>query len=230
MGAGALPAMKIRTKEELHERLDEELAWRRKELTSLSLDAQAADGPKRDALVRSGIALLYAHWEGFIRCAIEYYLNYVRSLRLTHDQLAPCLLGLAFQRKIGELAEASSISLHVDFAAFVREQAATRAALPESISMRSNLSSSVLRDVLAGVGVDFSYFELKEQLIDQRLVKARNEIAHGQHLCPPVSEFVELQHTVDEMLVYVRDAVEDCAQASRYLASVDRTPPGPHNP
>ena len=56
--------MPVRDQTELMNRLDRELAWRKRELTTLAF--AVADANPVTAL-RAGICLLYAHWEGFIK-------------------------------------------------------------------------------------------------------------------------------------------------------------------
>lgn len=56
---------KIRTTTQLSERLDEEIAWRKRELRFIkSLVDPNRDKPREASLIRSGVTLLYAHWEG----------------------------------------------------------------------------------------------------------------------------------------------------------------------
>lgn len=53
--------MKIRTTEELMNYLDDDLAWRRKEVIELRSIARSAKAKKADVHVRAGVAMLYAH-------------------------------------------------------------------------------------------------------------------------------------------------------------------------
>ena len=59
--------MTARTPEELQDRLDDEFAWRRKELTDLKLVIGTAEGSMQRTFLRAGAALLYAHWEAGLR-------------------------------------------------------------------------------------------------------------------------------------------------------------------
>ena len=70
---------KIRTLNDLNERLSEDLVWRKKELSVLKglIETNSFTQNKTNALIRSGIALLYAHWEGYIKCAASAYLEFV---------------------------------------------------------------------------------------------------------------------------------------------------------
>jgi len=74
-----------RTLEMLQNNLDQDFAWRIKELTTIKNRIPQKKEDLQDALIRAGITMLYAHWEGFIKNATEQYLNYVSLRRLKHS-------------------------------------------------------------------------------------------------------------------------------------------------
>ena len=69
--------MSVRTSEELIDRIDKDLIWRKKELTILKTALQSARQDRKPVLLRSLVTLLYAHWEGFIKNTSQSYLEYV---------------------------------------------------------------------------------------------------------------------------------------------------------
>lgn len=79
--------IKIKTVEQLEELLVQDLAWRKKEMISLKILVEK-DKVNEPILLRAGIALLCAHFEGFIKrasnCYVGYHLppalRYVKSL------------------------------------------------------------------------------------------------------------------------------------------------------
>ncbi len=58
--------IKIKTVEKLEELLMQDLAWRKKEMFSLKILVEK-DEVNEPILLRAGIALLCAHFEGFIK-------------------------------------------------------------------------------------------------------------------------------------------------------------------
>lgn len=56
--------MKIKNVEELQEKIDSELSWRKKELFNFSLIIRSNNDP---ILCKLGIALLSAHFEGLVK-------------------------------------------------------------------------------------------------------------------------------------------------------------------
>lgn len=66
--------MKIRTIDELQDYVDKEMSWRRKELSAVKSNIFAAKEFAKNTALRSGIAMLYAHWEGMIKNIATAYL------------------------------------------------------------------------------------------------------------------------------------------------------------
>lgn len=94
--------MSIRTFDDFSNRLDSDLAWRKKELSDLNffLHQPNNDQTRNRVLSRCGIAILYAHWEGFVKIASQYYLEYVAMQRLRNEQLQPNLLTLSLRSSV----------------------------------------------------------------------------------------------------------------------------------
>jgi hypothetical protein len=58
---------KIRSVEALDDEISAEIAWRKQELTTALKLIQQSTGHTRTANVRSGVLILYAHWEGWVK-------------------------------------------------------------------------------------------------------------------------------------------------------------------
>ena len=97
----------IRTTDELINRVGVELIWRRKELSELKGLVQETQGQLRSrVIIRSAVALLYAHWEGFVKKSSSYYLEFVSSHRLPYGRLASNFVALTLKSKFNELNHA----------------------------------------------------------------------------------------------------------------------------
>lgn len=69
---------KVRTLSDLSDAMDAEFAWRKKELHTVKSAVIANEKTaNRDTYIRSAVAMLYAHWEGFIKNAGTFYLEFV---------------------------------------------------------------------------------------------------------------------------------------------------------
>jgi hypothetical protein len=92
--------IKVRTEAQMLELLDKDFAWRLKEIADIRSSIPNAAGTKEKALLRAGVALLYAHWEGFIKTSSEYYLSFVSNQRLRYEQLKSCFIVFGLKKEL----------------------------------------------------------------------------------------------------------------------------------
>ncbi|MCK5523482.1 MAG: hypothetical protein KAI83_10150 [Thiomargarita sp.] len=57
---------KLRTISDIQNHLDNELRWRIQEIANLKKVIPLVDSIQTRSLLRAGIPILYAHWEGFV--------------------------------------------------------------------------------------------------------------------------------------------------------------------
>ena len=110
--------MKARDLNELLDLLDSEFSWRFKELTTLKGKIKSSPPLTKPLLIRCATALLYAHWEGFIKNASEAYLYYVSIRRLRHSELSKAFIALSIRLKLLELESNSLPEKHQSIVAF----------------------------------------------------------------------------------------------------------------
>ena len=73
-----------------------------------------------------------------------------------------------------------------------------------------------MRDITARLGVPFAPYELMSTLIDERLVAARNSIAHGEYMELDEDKYEELHVKVVQMLNRFTQDVLSGAQKRDY--------------
>jgi len=212
--------MSIRTAEQLSDKLAEDLAWRKKELSEIKslVEAKNVSDQRHKALLRSGICMLYSHWEGFVKLAANSYLEYVRSQKLSYKELSTNFLALAMKEKLKEAKDTNKPSLYIPVCDFFISELDQRCTLPkDAISTASNLSSEILKEITNILGIDFSLYSTKSVLIDTKLLKTRNEIAHGNYSSFDKSEYIELHSQVIEMLDIFRNQIENAAIQKKFM-------------
>lgn len=194
--------MKLRTPAELQDAIDRETGWRKRELTTLLFNVQGERAAKRPTALRAGITLLYAHWEGWIKRIAEYYIGFVEQQGLRCDELSEPFLALALKAHMNQLGESKKARVHVAFATFVRDGLVQPARFGSAgtVQTESNLSSAVLQDILIRVGVDHVPYMMYAPLIDERMLKRRNTVAHGEYLDVDLAEFEDLHSNITELL------------------------------
>jgi len=214
---------KNRTLLALQNNLDEDLGWRIQELSLLknTIPNTPNRAPLQDALIRAGLTMLYAHWEGFVKCAAENYLNYVSLKRLRHDQLESCFVALCLKKKINEMDNTNRFDRQTAAVDFMLEQLNERAYIPCEgiIQTKSNLSFFVFRDICTVIGIDYKKYQLKETLIDRELLQFRNSIAHGKYLSMNFNEYLNIYDKIIEMMRDIKDDILNAAATEKFKRS-----------
>ena len=215
---------KIRTPNDLSDRLSEDLAWRKIELSAIKglIERREFELQKNKVLTRSGIAILYAHWEGYIKCAATAYLEFVSMQRdLIYFDLTDNFIAIAMKSRLDKAASSKQATIHNEVIKFLLESMEERIKIPTEgvITTGSNLSSDVLRQILALLGIDYQPYEMKQVLIDGKLLAKRNCIAHGEFLDVDVDSYRELHEEVIGMMDLFRDQIENHAVQKLYLRS-----------
>jgi hypothetical protein len=212
--------MTIRTVERLSDALAGELAWRKKELSSIKalVDDQGSKRSRRDALVRAGVALLYAHWEGFVREAGRKYLEFVALQRLKYKDLATNFIALSARHLLRSAQDTERVKLHLAVTNFFINELGKSSRVPfnEGVRTQSNLSSAVLREIVDTLGLDYSVYATKENLLDESLLRSRNSIAHGEYLPVTVDRYNELHEQVIDLMDVLRTQIDNAASTKLY--------------
>jgi len=209
----------IRTVNELVDRIAAELVWRRRELTDMRALVQESSGQLRcRVVIRAGVALLYAHWEGFVKATASHYLEFVASHRIPYRKLAPNFVALTLRSKFVEMRVSEKVSSANALADFfcTSLDAQSRVPYKNVIDTKSNLSSKVLLDILAALGLGVNQFETRLNFIDANLVNPRNHIAHGEALELTVDEYLSLHDDVIALIDTFRNEVENSSILRRF--------------
>lgn len=210
----------MRTIDDLLLAISTDLVWRKKELTELRALVDSHEGKIRQrVLIRAAVALLYAHWEGFVKKASGHYLKYVAMQRANLDELQTNFLVLSARSSAAQASGVGGFKGGIDLAEFYLSCRGRRANVPHKkmIDTKSNLGSNVLKDILLMLGLDDSGFLTKMQFIDSNLVNPRNHVAHGEELHVSAGEYQELHGTVMALIEEFRSSVENAAVTKRYL-------------
>ncbi|WP_188064237.1 MAE_28990/MAE_18760 family HEPN-like nuclease [Sphingobium sp. KCTC 72723] len=211
---------KIRSLDQLQDTLDGELGWRIKEVLNLKMSISGTKSLAQSTLIRAGIALLYAHWEGFIKSASLSYAEYVSTRGLKFEDLKPCFIVLGLRGRLELLAVNRKNAPSVEALHFVQSKLSENAIfnLSNAINTESNLSSSVFENISGSIGIDTSGYSSYYNLIDESLLKRRNKVAHGEYLDINAIEWKDLADTIIQLMRSYKTDIQNAATLGSFKA------------
>ncbi|MFQ3247704.1 MAG: hypothetical protein ACI9SP_004363 [Arenicella sp.] len=213
--------MKLRTLDNLQDHLDSDFSWRIKEISDIKLSAKSAISNRQNTLIRAGVPLLYAHWEGFVKNSAEAYINFVAFQRLKLGELSCNFAAIAARNHIFGLTDSNKGKAGSEAIAFLRSRTDLPAELSNSftVNTKSNLNSEVFEDIAATIGIDSNRYETKYNLMDLSLLKQRNCIAHGEYLQLNLDSYIKLSDEICILLRWVKNDIQNGASTNAFRYS-----------
>lgn len=167
------------------------------ERVSSAFPAQHVLGSMANAMA---IAMVYAQFEGFVKDALQHYVEFVEVQGILQSEATPCLVAYCWRPSFRKMRAKSGLE---DQIRFTEDRIATLAKplkfgrTERTIDTQSNLRFKVLDELAKTLGLDRTHLTSQKNKLEA-LVNKRNSIAHGDRAAK-VSE------------VEVRDALS-CAQ------------------
>jgi hypothetical protein len=219
----------------LQDKLDKNLSWRKKELTIIKSNILSSNGEMLLTALRSGITLLYAHWEGYIKLASREYLKYLNAQNLQCCTMIDNLFILYLKKTVKDAKRSNKSLVHAQIynkILYDNENIFKVDVMDKDIvDTESNLSYEVLRDILFSLGFDERGYELKQHFIENNLLEKRNRIAHGEYVNflssqtnaedKAKDEFNQLYREVFELIEKFKEQILDAALYEKYKKVVE---------
>ncbi len=202
----------------LQQNLDDDFSWRIKELSLLKNKIPIQKGTEQTVLIKAGITLLYAHWEGFIKYSAECYLQFVSLQKLTYNELNYCFVVLCSRKSINELLKTKKFELQSKMVKNLLDNVQKRANIPYEgiINTKSNLNFEVFHDICMIIGIDDKQYETKKNAIDEELLTTRNKIAHGKDLRKDYEDFLNIYEIIITLMRNIKDDILNAAITEKY--------------
>lgn len=217
--------MKIRSAENLTDYLDDDLAWRRKEIIELRAMAKSTKVKKVDVHVRAGVAMLYAHWEGFIKNAANAYVGFVSARGMKTRELQDSFIALSIKNKLTLMGDSGKSSVAVSAISYLMSLLDKPALLPPTgITTEGNLKAEVFVNIAGWLGIDVARYSARFNLIDETLLASRNKIAHGEYLSISPDRFETLADEILELMVWFKTDLENAAALKSFQRIDSRMP------
>lgn len=208
---------KIRTLTQLQEVLDAEMSWRIKEISDFKLATKSQTVSSR-TFTRAGVALVYAHWEGFIKATSENYLNFVDNQGHIYRDLKTCFAVFGLKGRLALLTGSRKAKPNIEALDFVVAEMdkPAKMSMSSAIDTESNLTSKVFANIAASLDISVSPYETKFNLIDASLVNRRNKVAHGEYFDLSPADFIVLADEVLQMMRSYKTDIENAASLQTY--------------
>ncbi len=198
------------------------MSWRIREISTFRL-ASKQDRVDRDTLIRAGVAMVYAHWEGFIKSASEGYLEFVNNQGHLYRELKTCFVVFGMKGKLALLGDSRQAKTNIEVLDFVMSEMdqPAKMALSNAIRTEANLTSTVFRNIASSIDIPVVQYESRFPMIDESLVGRRNSIAHGEYLGLKPDEFIQLADDVQMMMRWYKTDLQNAATLRKYKRAVD---------
>ncbi|MBK5072056.1 hypothetical protein I2492_03355 [Budviciaceae bacterium CWB-B4] len=223
--------------EQLESLLEEDLGWRKKELSSLTLIAEQHND---EVILKSIILLLYAHWEGYIKKSSKLYLRYISESRLSLNELTDNFKAVALKNIISQcfnsidsLTLQNEITVINSFSEEKKKKFKVDIDIDNDfektfIDTQSNLNPKVFKNLLSIIGLNYkAQMKSKEIYIDKYLLSNRNLISHGgkyqnkedTDFCLELNDIKKLRDIIFSIIDNFKEEIIEYAVNSFYLSS-----------
>ncbi len=172
--------------EELNEALDSENSWRKKELSDIKNKINSiADVGDSNFLIRGGITLTYAHWEGGIRQNLIKYIEFLnKHLEKTESKhiKEEWIIDLVFGEIVKTLGHNTKIKRLKAINKFKERMVENKEIqISTLVNTKSNLDFKIFKNLSENFNIFIEpEVEIEEKSI-QKLVRDRNSVAHGEN-------------------------------------------------
>lgn len=220
--------MKIRTIEKLEDKIDRDLAWRKFELLKLKVAMRHEEVPLgRETLLRASIALLCAHWEGFIRSVANYYVVYISGQKINNSLLTDNFFALTLKKDIVNSGKSAKNSVHVKLLEKIEEGRDGTFFIKFNdsdgeriINTESNLSYELFSEILKSINID-NIYHTKQNYIDSEMLKNRHSVVHGERINLEEFNYSETYEQVIEIMESFKEQVLNAASNMNYLKALN---------
>jgi hypothetical protein len=171
------------------------------------------------------IAMTYAQLEGFVKDALQLYVEFVEVQGILRSEANPCLVAYSWNQVFKQLTSNAGLDAKISFAANRLDDLAHPLVFGENekrVDTKSNLKFEVLRDLAKMLGLDSTVLAAHGKRLNA-LVDKRNAIAHGSRSASVSKREVRDAIKCAQSIV---EAIEGCLHEAVDKESFRRATPG----
>lgn len=209
--------MNVRNINDFEDALDKEWSWRKQEMIALKLSVQG-----NPMMLRAGIALLCAHFEGFLKTGSRLYILHISKQEIKYVKLIESFSVFALKENFKECRSSDKVSVNSKllkrhFEILNQTFEVKKNKLEQFVSTRSNPSTKIIKEILLTIGIETDIFDTKENYIDNNLLANRNRVVHGEKVQIEWNEFLETFHIIMSLVEEYKRVLITAAEQKYYL-------------
>ena len=171
---------------------------------------------QRAVLLRASWALLYAHYEGFVKTTLTVFFGYASNLVTDCGSLPEVTRLYALESNLRVLRNLPSSDFLLGIESFSGDHLSSQPVFPD-VDTRSNLWPSVLKELLDAADIQLPNLEVHRASL-QTLVSRRNSIAHGKSdMIQEISYYRKFESAVYDVMYELAFSVEERLGRSPYI-------------
>ena len=209
--------MKVRSLYHLEAMLDQDLAWRKREFTTIKFMIKNARQHEKVILYKSAVA----HWEGYLKNSSQAYACYLNHVAPKYGEMKDNFLQSSLADKFSQGFSFKKYPFQKEIFEYIKCATDMPLKINEKrvVDTESNLKSHVLFNIMKQLALDTNIFELKENFIDVIMVDNRNKIAHGEKIDSAEVEeaYCLLESELLEMIMSFQSTIISSAANKYYL-------------
>ncbi|MEQ8769233.1 MAG: MAE_28990/MAE_18760 family HEPN-like nuclease [Phycisphaerales bacterium] len=198
--------------------LEDDLEWRFHEIEIIRRKhSQCANDTERRTVVKCMVLMLYAHWEGFVKYALESYVEALCRSGIPRREFIDNLVARSLQATLNKVSD-QSIEARAEFVSEIEKRLGEAFEIEQAgINTKANLKSHVFSDLIRDFGVFKAGYDIEPMTLDT-LVDRRNDIAHGKR--SPLEEldtFLATYAHVRSLMETLAVEVDECVRQRAFL-------------
>lgn len=189
--------------------ITDDLGWREAELGTLKILLARRDmsEEQRKVLLRASWALLYAHYEGFVKTSLTIFYDAAKVATLNCGALPAATRLFALESKLKKLRNLPAKEFMNDILNFEANHFPLRPKFPE-VNTNSNLWPKTLEILIKDADLSLPSLDIHRSKIST-LVKRRNAIAHGnREFLTEVSYYISFENAIYDVMYELAFAIE----------------------
>lgn len=191
----------------------EDFTWRVRELSDLKQVIRLSGNTYAGVARKAALALVYAHWEGYVVFVAGAYLTYIAKRKRVFADLMPSLCAVSLAGHVQEWQkQKDTIGLRLKIVETIQslQNQQFRKVPNNSINAGGNLNFERFSDICKVMMVDAATIIADQEYLDNEIVGVRNHIAHGGSVVISEERLTKASEFVLSSMRSFRNDIENC--------------------